>query len=447
MLTSFLKLKTLVLLTGDIIVLYASLILVVFIRYQHRFYGQFFNYHLEPFTIVFIAWLIVFYVAGLYDLKFLKNNFQFKQLFGSILLINTAIAALFFYTMPAFQITPRANLILFLIIFGITDYVWRYFFNSAVSRNLFSSAILAIGSNETMQEIISVIEKNPQLGYAIKFWMKEGLADKEFEHLSQILITHKINTVVIPAHLKKDQASAKRIYQMLVLGIEVIEISALYELIFRMVPLSELEEVWFLENLVRRHKIYDILIRPIEIFFAAFFLIALLPLLALIAIFIKLTSRGPVIFTQTRIGKNDAPFTIYKFRTMPVDAEKAGPQWANYHKDTRATGIGNVLRKTHLDELPQLINILKGELSFVGPRPERLEFVKELRKTIPYYDLRHLIKPGITGWAQINYRYGASAHDAYQKLQYDVYYIKNRSPFIDSAIILKTLKFLITNHT
>lgn len=447
MLTSFLKLKTVILLAGDVLVLYASLILVLLIRYQHRFYGQFFNYHVEPFTFVFIAWLVVFYAAGLYDLKFLKNNFEFKRLFGSVLLINTAIAALFFYIVPAFQITPRANLILFLIIFGMTDYVWRYLFNSIVSRTEPTSTILAIGSNETMQEIISVIEKNPQLGYALKFWMKEGLADKEFEHLSQILIAHNINTIVIPAHLKKDQASSKLIYKMLVLGIEVIEISALYELIFRKIPLAELEEAWFLENVVRKHKIYEIISRPIEIVCAVFFLIVLLPLLLIIACLIAMTSRGPVIFTQIRIGKNDTPFTMYKFRTMPVDAEKEGPQWANYHKDARATWIGAILRKTHLDELPQLINILKGELAFVGPRPERREFVQELRKVIPYYDLRHLVKPGITGWAQINYRYGASTQDAYQKLQYDMYYIKNRSPFIDSAIILKTLKFLITNHS
>ena len=170
-------------------------------------------------------------------------------------------------------------------------------------------------------------------------------------------------------------------------------------------------------------------------------------LLIIIAILIKLTSPGSAFFSQKRVGKNGTEFIIYKFRTMRIDAEKDGPQWANYQNDDRATWLGKILRRSHLDELPQLYNIIKGELSFVGPRPERPEFVTKLQKELPYYDLRHLAKPGITGWAQINFRYAASATDAYQKLQYDIYYIKNNSPLLDFLIILKTLKFLISNNT
>ena len=276
--------------------------------------------------------------------------------------------------------------------------------------------------------------------------MQDGLQDKEFQHLSQIIIAHNITTIVIPAHLKKDAPAARLIYKCLTLGIEVIELSRFYEILFRKVPLAELEEVWFLEHLIYRHNIYETVSDPLERIAAVLLGIILLPLMAMIAVLIAATSPGPVIFRQKRIGKGEAEFMIYKFRTMRSDAEKDGPQWANYHKDGRATWIGKILRRSHLDELPQLINIIKGELSFVGPRPERPEFVEKLRKELPYYDLRHLTKPGITGWAQINYRYAASAEDAYQKLQYDIYYLENNSLILDFIIVIKTIKFLITNH-
>jgi lipopolysaccharide/colanic/teichoic acid biosynthesis glycosyltransferase len=161
---------------------------------------------------------------------------------------------------------------------------------------------------------------------------------------------------------------------------------------------------------------------------------------------VKITSDGAAIFKQKRVGKNGSEFTIYKFRTMKIDAEKNGPQWANYFNDSRATKIGKFLRTTHLDELPQLVNIIKGELSFIGPRPERPEFVESLKKEIPYYELRHLTRPGVTGWAQINFRYGATVKEAYEKTQFDIYYIKNNSPFLDLSILLKTIKFLFTNN-
>ena len=274
--------------------------------------------------------------------------------------------------------------------------------------------------------------------------MKEGLQDKELEHLSQIILANQINIIVVPAHIKKNSNAAKLIYKNLVLGIEVVNLADLYEIVFQKIPLAELEEVWFLENLAKRHRLYEIFKRPIEIFLATIIGILTLPLAILIALFIKLVSSGSVIFTQQRAGQNGAAFTIYKFRTMRPDAEKDGPQWAQ-KDDGRVIPLGNMLRKSHLDEWPQLLNILRGELSLVGPRPERPEFVKNLSKEIPYYDLRHLIRPGITGWAQINYRYGASIEDAYEKLQYDIYYLKNRSVVLDILIVIKTIRLLFTS--
>ncbi|MFA4827508.1 MAG: sugar transferase, partial [Candidatus Shapirobacteria bacterium] len=170
----------------------------------------------------------------------------------------------------------------------------------------------------------------------------------------------------------------------------------------------------------------------------------ILPISLIIFLLIKLTSKGPAIYKQIRTGKKENEFILYKFRTMYLDAEKHGPQWSR-ENDARITPVGKILRYTHLDELPQLINIIKGDISFVGPRPERPEFVAILKEKIPYYEIRHLVEPGVTGWAQINYRYGSSIEDAYEKLQYDIYYLKNRSFVLDFLIVLKTIKSVFSN--
>ncbi len=437
--------KQIILISGDILTLYASLLLTLWIRYENRFYSEFFINHAEPFTIVFGLWIIVFYIAGLYDLRSLKNDFEFEKRFWYTTVLNIILTALFFYALPDLKITPRANLGIFFLVFGGISYLWRAVYNAILGKSGPANRILMIGSNQASQEIIEHLDENPQLGYKISFWMKEGLRDKEFNHLAQIIIANEITTIVIPAHLKKDAQSAKIIYKCLAIGMEVLELSKLYELVFEKVPLAELEEVWFLENLTSKNKVYESISDPIERVFAIILGTALLPLLILIAILVKITSRGSTFFSQRRVGKNEKEFTIWKFRTMREDAEKNGPQWANYFNDSRVTLLGDILRKSHLDELPQLYNIIKGELSFVGPRPERPEFVEKLRRELPYYDLRHLTKPGITGWAQINYRYAASSTDAYQKLQYDIYYLKNNSLILDLVIVVRTIKFLITN--
>ena len=184
--------------------------------------------------------------------------------------------------------------------------------------------------------------------------------------------------------------------------------------------------------------------RAIDTVGAAVMTLMAAPLLALTALSIKLTSPGPVLYRQERVGRYGRNFTVLKFRSMYADAEaKTGPMWAS-RNDSRITPVGRVMRKFRIDELPQLLNVLKGEMSFVGPRPERPFFVESLRQAIPYYDLRHYVRPGITGWAQVKYRYGASVGDAYEKLQYDLYYSKHMSLLLDSTILVKTLKVVFS---
>jgi lipopolysaccharide/colanic/teichoic acid biosynthesis glycosyltransferase len=234
------------------------------------------------------------------------------------------------------------------------------------------------------------------------------------------------------------------LYELFASGIIVTDLVSFYELIMRKVPILEIQDTWFLENIAREVNFYDPLKRASEFVGALALGIILIPFEILIAILVAVTSRGPIIYRQVRVGEKGKHFTLYKFRTMRVDAEKDGAQWASKN-DARTTPIGSALRASHLDELPQLWNIIRGDLSFVGPRPERPEFVEKLEARIPYYEARLFIKPGVTGWAQINHRADLTDADVAEKLQYDIYYLKNRSPILDWAIILKTIKSIFVN--
>lgn len=431
------KLKQVLLLFGDAAIFYFSLSLALIIRYGNL---SKWDHHFWPFTLILAAWLLIFYIGSLYDLRTLKNDPDFFKIFFTLLAVCAVLAIVFFYFIPIFGIEPRTNLFIILALFGSTLYLWRTIFNNLITAGRPASKILLVGYNKPAEEIAEHLAKNPQLGYEIRFWMKEGLQDKEFEHLSQIILANQIDTIAVPAHIKKDAKAARLIYKNLVLGVEVIDLSELYEKVFLKVPLAELEEVWFLENIAKSHKVYEFFKRPTEVALGILLLIIFSPLIIFIALITKLTSRGPAIYQQSRIGKGGQKFTIYKFRTMRNDAEKNGPQFAAVGTDQRSTLMGALLRRSHLDELPQLLNVIRGELSLIGPRPERPEFVTKLNKEISFYELRHLVRPGITGWAQINYRYGASFEDSYEKLQYDLYYLKNRSFVLGVIILIKTLR-------
>jgi sugar transferase (PEP-CTERM system associated) len=227
-------------------------------------------------------------------------------------------------------------------------------------------------------------------------------------------------------------------------GVKVIELPTFFEREYRQVMLESLNPSWMvlgdgfregmLGNLVKR--VFDVIVS------GALFLVAL-PIMLVTALCIYLDSGLPVLYRQRRVGQDGRVFTLYKFRSMRVDAESTGaPRWASTGDD-RTTRVGRFIRKWRLDELPQLINVLRGEMSFVGPRPERPYFVDQLTKQIPYYALRHSAKPGITGWAQVRYQYGASVDDAIEKLQYDLYYLKNRSLFLDIMIMFATVEVVL----
>ena len=224
-------------------------------------------------------------------------------------------------------------------------------------------------------------------------------------------------------------------------GSMVVDIRSFYEHVVQRLPLSQITDEWLLQTegfslntrgSLRRLK------RALDVLISLLLLIPAAPIMLITAIVVRLESPGPVIYTQDRVGLFEKEFTVYKFRSMRADAEKNGAVWASA-QDARVTRFGKFIRKVRIDELPQIWNILKGDMSFIGPRPERMAFVTKLKETIPYYSLRHTVKPGLTGWAQVCYPYGASEEDARRKLEYDLYYIKNMSILLDINIVFKTV--------
>ncbi len=354
-----------------------------------------------------------------------------------VLLLNAFVSIALFY-LSLFNITPKTNLAIFILAFGVLDYIWRRIFNLSL-RSRSPIYILIIGSNQTIDETASYVAHNPHLGYRIERWTPENDMTRSFESLAQFIAQQSIDIVIVPNYIKRNAATAKIIYKLFSLGIEILDFSSFYEVIFGKIPLNEVEETWLLENIARKRPFYRFVKRCIDIILAAILFILTLPLIIIIALAISLTSRGPIIYAHTRIGENGRPFTLYKFRSMIEDATHRWPR----ENDRRITRVGRIIRRTHLDELPQLVNIIRGEVSFVGPRPDFTEFFKTISQKIPYYTIRTLVRPGVSGWAQINYPITASLEETRERLAYDLYYLKHCSFILDIRIMLKTAKVML----
>src|SRR3989338_4536294 len=420
----------------DIAALYGSLAATLFVRYPNSFGEQYAN-HLSPFLFIFGLWLLVFYITNLYDFGFLRNNLDFYSGLFRAIITASVISVLFFYLIPIFKITPKTNLVVFIgFSAGIVTSI-RTIFNQANAKG-FKKSLLIVGVNNQSLELAKFVEENPQLGYELKYIL--DLAKEGIKNADQIIKNDKINTVIISPETYQAPQIIDTFYSSIENKITFRNLSSFYEQLTNKVPLGAINQIWFLENLSEgSKKTYEEMKRFFDIVFAAILGIIVLSFIPLIGLTIKTSSRGSVFYRQKRVGQNGKTFEIIKFRTMKADAEKEnGAVWAQ-ENDPRITWLGKILRKTRIDELPQLWNILKGEMSFVGPRAERPEFHDKLKKDVPFYEERYIIKPGLSGWAQINYRYGSSITDAAEKLQYDLYYIKNRSLVLDLGIILKTI--------
>jgi len=420
---------------GDITLLYVSLFGTIFFGFGGEFRWKWFFLHLYPFSILYFFWLIIFYIFGLYDLTALRLRVViYPKILGAVS-AGLGLGMVFFYLFPFFGIAPRTNLILNVLIFGVLFFIWRRIFYALFSSRLFNNVAILGKDQQKINDLTREIASRPYLGYKLAAVFNDG------RNLLSKIREEKINTLIVTEDFETDFDLLENLYQCLEAKITFLEWSQAYELFCEKIPAAFLKKGWFLENLREgEKKFYDKLKRGLDLILAVPLLALTLPLWLLIIILIKLEDGGQIIYSQERIGKDGRLFFLFKFRSMKAGAEdKTGAVWAK-REDPRVTKIGKLLRKAHLDELPQMINVIRGEISLVGPRPERPEFILELEKEIPHYRIRHLIKPGFTGWAQLKFRYGRTLMDAQEKFQYDLYYLKNRSLFLDLGILLKTFQ-------
>ena len=263
------------------------------------------------------------------------------------------------------------------------------------------------------------------------------------EQLRRIVEEQRVNTIVVCLQDRRAVLPVEQLLNLKAMGIDVLDGHQLFEEVSGRLSVEALRpSALIFTSGFKQSMLSHTAKQVVDILVSAGGLLALFPLYLFVAFLIKIDSPGPVIYRQFRVGLRGRAFQIWKFRSMRHDAEATGPQWSQIN-DPRVTRVGKWLRKTRIDELPQLINVLRGQMSLVGPRPERPMFVQELRQIIPYYDLRHTVRPGITGWAQIKFRYGASAEDAHMKLQYDLYYVKRLSFALDMRILVQTVRVVL----
>jgi exopolysaccharide biosynthesis polyprenyl glycosylphosphotransferase len=428
------KIRKVILAIGDIVCFYLALYLMALLR---NLTPDYFSVHLKLFSLIFLAWLIVFYAGHFYELNNLKERKKIISLLFKLQLINILLAIVIFYLYPI--ITPKTNLVLIIVFSSVLVLIWRLIFYSIFSHRLVYKTIL-IGESGEIKEIKKQLEESPHLGYKVIQTIEKIDVIKK-EELEKIIENNNVKVIVVD-NLVNQKELKDLLLKMMFRKIEIYNTPDFYALIFKCVPLNFVDENWFLDYFNLYHQKINLFIKNVCDFVLALILLILsLFFWPLIILAIKIDSSGPVFYSSWRVGQNGKLFKIYKFRSMYQNASNFS-RWSK-NDDERITKVGKFLRKTHLDELPQLINILKGEMSFVGPRPIEKELFDLCIKEKPIYYLRNLIKPGLAGWAQLNYHYAACLEDELKKFEYDLYYIKNQSFWFDVAIILRTIKVLI----
>jgi exopolysaccharide biosynthesis polyprenyl glycosylphosphotransferase len=445
------RFKKIFLLAGDIILLYLALYLTLWVRYLSIPTEAAWLAHVTPFSWMFFGWVLVFYISGLYDLFAAVNSAQvYRKMFQS-LGIAAFLSVAFFYAMPAIGISPKRNLLLFILLYGLIFILWRRIYNWLLKSQLPKNNIALIGMNNQAKELIHLFQSRPQLGFEIKFIIDGGDGHpgipclKDITRLGQMVLDNKISTLIFVSNPYESNELRSALFDCLPLNIRYLSLANFYEQLTGKVPIEEINQMWFLENLSDgRKNWFDWFKRFYDIVLALIILGLTIIFWPLIGLIIKLESRGPILIRMPRSGKNGKEFRMLKFRSMIEEGNDRSPTTAD---DPRVTKFGKFMRKTRIDEIPQAINILWGEMSFVGPRPERPELVKELEKQIPFYRERMLVKPGITGWDQISGEYHSPSYeDSLKKLQYDLFYIKNKSIYLDLSVILRTIATVLSRR-
>ena len=440
-------LRKLFLLIFDVFLFFSAFFLTLMIGFGENISPDIILSHLIPFSILLPFLIIILSLIGGYNLRNLGERYILLLRITIYWIILFFTSVLFFYVFPEFGITPKTNLLFFSLIFSGLIFLERELI-SKVFSSFFQRKLVIIGKTKESLSLIESLKKNPQLGWKfINFFPSENP-----EKILREIEDSKIDTIIFAKDISSNKKLEDFLYKKLLSSkINFLDIVEAYAIIFKKIPIGFVNQSWFLENLREGKKeFYDKTKRIIDIIFSSFALIILSPIYLIIPLLIKLEDNGPIFYSQIRMGKNLRKFKMTKFRTMKKEIHQNWKPWTKGKRDPRITKVGKILRHLHFDEIPQFLNILKGELSFIGPRPENLETIAFLEKEIPHYHLRHLIKPGFTGLAQINLAYISTMGTLenkkkkikydFEKVEYDLYYIKNRSFILDLNILLKSFK-------
>lgn len=439
-----------ILAAGDIVVYYFSLILTLIIRYEGLPTRSSLSLHTVSFAILIVIFLIVCFSAGLYD----KRSALFRgDDWGTLLrvqIMNIIIGVMFFYFAPV-AIAPKANLFIYFVVSTALLMLWRLVMFPVFGISRKQTAIL-VGNGDDVEDLKEEINTGARYGLVFKDHVTPGENVEEIvSAIGRAVNERKATVIVADLYNEKVELVMPFLYELIFSGIQIVEAGRLYESVFDRIPLSLTGERWLVENssaALGTRRVYDTMKRLMDIFVAGIAGIISLLIYPIVYAAIKMEDGGPIFVHQERVGKNGKIIRIAKFRSMTSDDSGSyGEKGKSSHRVTR---VGKFIRLTRIDELPQLWSVIKGDQSLIGPRPELPALVKIYEKEISYYNARHLIKPGLSGWAQIYHaahpHHAVAVEDTRDKLSYDLFYVKNRSLLLDLKIALQTAKAIISKQ-
>lgn len=442
--------KMIILMALDLIAMIMAFVMGLVIGHHNPFSIGLIGYYNTGLAALIIATFLIFFTLDLYSLRNMPERFTSQILYICIGLAISAISVTFIFFFVR-NLVPRAVFLLFYAFSFCFAVTFRYIFNRVTLHTIYWKVVI-VGEGGPIEKVARLIRERKYLhttvvGYFANERIVRGSDELQylgpFDHLQSVLNNRKIDYIIVATD-KINDILTRFLLSSMKIKVKVIYFRKFIETIAGKVPIDFLNDTWLIEKLSSLDKRYFWYgKRSFDIIISFVGLLTAIPFLLFISLLIKIDSPGTIFYSQTRIGRGGKPFRLWKIRTMVLDADKNNVYWTT-DNDTRITRCGKFLRKVRIDEAPQLVNILKGDMSLIGPRPEAVNLVEMYQKNIPYYMMRHMVTPGITGWAQINYPYGNSIEDTREKLKYDFYYIKNRSLILDAIILLRTIRTVLT---
>jgi sugar transferase (PEP-CTERM system associated) len=412
------------------------------------------NYIILKALLIAVVFQLSLHLNDIYSFRGSRMSKEYAARLCYALTFATVVQCFIFYLFPSVTI-GRGVFFIAIILSALFLILWHTFLRLYLGSRNPHTNLLVLGTGNLAREAVKEILAHPELGIKVLGFVDDNpqlvgvsIVNPKviglYQDLPRIMAEHRVDRIVVGLQDRRGKLPIKELLDFKTKGVAIEDATTFYERVAGKIPIENLKPSWMVFNSgfgVTKRALLEK--RILSIVVSSILLVLCLPVMLVLAVLIKLDSKGPVFYKQERVGQDGKSFMLIKFRSMFENAESGtGPVWAK-EGDDRITRMGRIMRRTRLDELPQFINVLRGDMSMVGPRPERPHFVQQLAESIPFYPLRHVIKPGITGWAQINYGYANTLDHTVEKLQYDLFYIKNMSWLLDSLIILETVKTVL----